>query len=188
MMRAMPESPAPMVLAVHVSAGHTFSKPSAQVIRLLAGLGVDGDAHAGVTVQHLSRVRRDATVPNLRQVHLMHAELFEELADAGHTVRPGDLGENITTRGIDLLALPKGTRLRLGTDAVVELTGLRTPCSQLDAFQPGLMKTTLGRAEDGSLIRKTGVMGIVTQGGEIRPGDQIAMTVPAGAPEALQPV
>jgi len=188
MISAMHESPAATVLAVHVSAGHTFSKPSVEVIRLVAGLGVEGDAHAGVTVQHLSRVRRDATAPNLRQVHLMHAELFEELAEAGHVVCPGDLGENVTTRGIDLLALPTGARLRLGANAVVEVTGLRTPCSQLESFQSGLMKATLGRAEDGSLIRKTGVMGVVIHAGEIRPGDPIEVTVPAGAPEALQPV
>ncbi|MGK2851981.1 MAG: MOSC domain-containing protein [Candidatus Limnocylindrales bacterium] len=184
----MHESPAATVLAVHVSPGHTFSKPSAEVIRLVEGIGVEGDAHAGRTVQHLSRVRRDATAPNQRQVHLMHAELFDELADAGYAVRPGDLGENVTTHGIDLLALPTGTRLRLGSDAVVELTGLRTPCSQLDAFQSGLMKATLGRAEDGSLIRKTGVMAVVVRAGEIRPGDQIDVTAPAGPAEALQPV
>lgn len=188
MMRAMHETPAATVLAVHVSSGHTFSKPSADTIRLVAGMGVEGDAHAGATVQHLSRVRRDPTARNLRQVHLLHAELFDELAGSGYTVRPGDLGENVTTRGLDLLALPTGTRLRLGSDAEVELTGLRTPCSQLDAFQTGLMKATLGRAEDGTLIRKTGVMAVVTRGGAIRPGDPIHMTMPAGAPTALQPV
>lgn len=187
MIRIMHESAA-TVLAVHVSAGHTFSKPSAEAIRLLVGLGVEGDAHAGTTVQHLSRVRRGPSVPNLRQVHLMHVELFEELAEAGYAIDPGDLGENVTTQGIDLLRLPTGTRLRLGSDAIVELTGLRTPCSQLDGFQPGLMKATLGRADDGSLIRKTGVMGVVIESGEVRPGDPIEVTVPAGAPGALQPV
>lgn len=187
-MRAMHDTPAATVLAVHVSAEHTFSKPSADTIRLLTGLGVDGDAHAGATVQHLSRVRRDPTAPNLRQVHLMHAELFDELADAGYAVRPGDLGENVTTRGLDLLALPTGARLRLGSDAEVELTGLRTPCSQLDAFRSGLMKATLGRDDDGTLIRKTGVMAVVTRDGAIRPGDRIRVTMPAGMPEALQPV
>jgi len=133
------------VTAVSLSRGHHFSKPNLLSIRLLAGLGVEGDAHAGVTVKHRSRVRRDPAQPNLRQVHLLHAELFDELRDKGFGVTPGDIGENVTTRGIDLLALPTGTRLRLGDDAVVEITGLRNPCVQLNTFQKGLMAATLER-------------------------------------------
>ena len=166
------------VIAVARSAGHTFSKAAQPAIRLLAGLGVEGDAHQGVTVKHRSRVARDPTQPNLRQVHLIHAELHEELAAAGFTVAPGDLGENVTTRGIDLLGLPVGARLRLGDDAVVEITGLRNPCAQLDRFQSGLLSAVLGRDEDGQLVRKSGVMGIVIESGEVHPGDAIELVLP----------
>ena len=167
------------VEAVSVSPGHTMSKPVTDRIRLLDGLGVEGDAHAGVTVKHRSRVARDPTTPNLRQVHLIHAELHDELRAAGFDVAPGEMGENVTTRGVDLLGLPVDARLRLGSDAVVRITGLRNPCGQLDGLQPGLMAATLGRDADGNLIRKAGVMGVVEAGGEIRPGDPIAVELPA---------
>ena len=160
-------------------AAHAFSKPPASSIRLVAGLGVAGDAHAGTTVQHRSRVARDPTQPNLRQVHLVHAELFDELAAAGFVVAPGELGENVTTRGIDLLALPAGARLRLGATALVEVTGLRNPCQQINNFQTGLMQAVLGRDADGGLVRKTGVMAIVLAGGEVRAGDPIAVELPS---------
>lgn len=174
------------VVAVAASGTHAFSKALQPSIRLLAGLGVEGDAHQGVTVKHRSRVARDPTQPNLRQVHLLHAELLDELAKAGFSVAPGDIGENILTRGIDLLALPRGTRLRLG-EALVEITGLRNPCAQLDRFQPGLMAATLGRDEAGNLIRKAGVMAIVVEAGIVRPGDAIGTQRPAEF-EALQAV
>ena len=177
-----------IVTAVSISSGHHFSKPNALSIHLLAGLGVEGDAHAGVTVKHRSRVRRDPSQPNLRQVHLVHSELFDELRDKGFRVTPGDIGENVTTLGIDLLALPTGTRLRLGDAATVEITGLRNPCVQLDTFQKGLMAATLDKDSDGNLIRKAGVMGVVLVGGEIRPGDAIAVELPAGDHRPLQPV
>src|SRR5262252_3415928 len=143
-----------VVTAVSRSAKHTLVKPNQDSIRLVAGLGVDGDAHQGTTVKHRSRVTRDPTQPNLRQVHLIHAELHEELRAPGFVVAAGQMGENITTRGVDLLGLPTGTRLRLGGAAVVEVTGLRNPCAQLDRIQPGLMAATLGRDEKGRLIRK----------------------------------
>ena len=150
------------VEAVSRSGRHTFSKPGTTVIVLLEGLGVEGDAHAGVTVKHRSRVRRDPTQPNLRQVHLVHGELHDELRAAGFDVGPGDLGENVTTRGVDLLGLPAGTLLRLGAGgAVVEVTGLRNPCVQLDGFADGLMRAVLDRDADGGLVRKAGVMGVV---------------------------
>ncbi len=174
-----------VVVAVHRSATHTFSKPSQRSIRLLAGLGVDGDAHQGVTVKHRSRVARDPSQPNLRQVHLIHSELHDELRAAGHLVAAGQMGENITTRGIDLLGLPTGTHLHVGVTAVIEVTGLRNPCVQLDRLQPGLMAAVLGRAEDGSLIRKAGVMGIVVASGEVRPGDDVEIALP---PEPRQPL
>jgi MOSC domain-containing protein YiiM len=177
-----------IVTAVSLNPGHHFSKPNVLSIRLLEGLGVDGDAHAGKTVKHRSRVRRDPSQPNLRQVHLVHSELFDELRTRCFTVTPGDIGENVTTRGIDLLALPTGTRLRLGEVATVEITGLRNPCVQLDTFQKGLMAATLDKDADGNLIRKAGVMGIVLVGGEIRPGDAIAIELPVGAHRPLQPV
>jgi MOSC domain-containing protein YiiM len=165
-----------------------MSKAARASIRLLLGLGVKGDAHAGATVQHRSRLKRTPGAPNLRQVHLLHAELHDELAAAGFAVAPGELGENVTTRGVDLLALPAGTRLRLGEDAVVELTGLRNPCAQLDGLQPGLMAATLERDATGQLVRKAGVMAIVVAGGDVRPGDAIAVQFPATAHRPLEPV
>jgi MOSC domain-containing protein YiiM len=162
-----------IVTAVSRSTQHTFSKINQEKIFLQAGLGVEGDAHLGETVKHRSRVAADPSQPNLRQVHLIHAELHDELQAAGFAISPGQMGENVTTRGIDLLSLPTGTRLYLGDAAVVELTGLRNPCTQLDQLQHGLMSAVLGRDTDGKLIRKAGVMGIVTESGEIRPGKLI---------------
>lgn len=177
-----------LVLSVARDAGHHFSKARRTSIRLLAGLGVEGDAHAGVTVKHRSRVARDPTQPNLRQVHLIHAELLAELGASGFRVGPGEMGENITTNGIDLLALPTGARLRIGAEAVVEITGLRNPCNQLNLFQPGLMDAVLDRGPDGELIRKAGVMGIVLTGGEVSAGDAIVVELPEGPFTPLKPV
>ena len=176
------------VLAVHRSASHGFSKHAEEAITLLEGLGVEGDAHAGVTVKHRSRVARDPSAPNLRQVHLLHAELFDELVARDHAVFPGDMGENVTTRGLDLLALPAGTRLRLGEQAEVEITGLRNPCSQIDRFQPGLTQAVLDRDAQGNLVRKAGVMAVVTRGGEVRPDDTITVALPPQPHRPLQPV
>lgn len=176
------------VAAVSVSPGHAFSKANRECVRLLEGLGVEGDAHLGVTVKHRSRVRQDPTQPNLRQVHLIHSELLDELRTAGFDVHPGDLGENVTTRGVDLLALPVGTRLHLGGDAVVEVTGLRNPCSQLDGFQRGLTAAVLDRDADGNLVRKAGIMGVVVAGGEVRPGDEVRVVLPPAPHRALAPV
>ena len=167
-----------VVTAVCRSATHTFGKAPQNGIRLVAGLGVEGDAHAGQTVKHRSRVAADPTQPNLRQVHLIHAELHDELRAAGFDATAGQMGENVTTRGVDLLALPVGTRLRLGDTAVIELTGLRNPCVQLDGFRPGLMATVLGRDERGNLIRKSGVMAVVRAGGDVRPGDPVRVEFP----------
>jgi MOSC domain-containing protein YiiM len=177
-----------VVTAVSRSKEHTFSKPNEAGITLVAGLGVEGDAHQGVTVKHRSRVARDPTQPNLRQVHLIHEELHHELRDSGFVVKPGDIGENVTTSGIDLLALPTCTRLYLGADAVVEVTGLRNPCLQLEGFQRGLQKAVLDRDENGKLVRKAGIMSIVVSGGEVRPGDPIRVELPAEPHTALEPV
>ncbi|WP_441251533.1 MOSC domain-containing protein [Kitasatospora sp. McL0602] len=174
--------------AVSRSGGHEFSKPNEPSVRLLAGLGVEGDAHLGVTVKHRSRVAQDPTQPNLRQVHLMHEELFDELEQAGHAVRAGELGENVTTRGVDLLGLPRGAQLHLGPEAVVEVTGLRNPCLQIDGFQDGLLRLVVGRDEAGQVVRKAGVMGVVLAGGEIRPGDAVKVVLPDGPFEALERV
>ncbi|HEV7409688.1 MAG TPA: MOSC domain-containing protein [Bradyrhizobium sp.] len=176
------------VLAVSLHSAHGFSKTPALSIRLLRGLGVAGDAHMGETVKHRSRVRKDPAQPNLRQVHLMHAELFDELRAKGFGVQPGDLGENVTTSGIDLLALPTGARLHLGATAVVEVTGLRNPCIQIDDFQKGLMAATLDKDATGNLIRKAGIMSIVLADGEVRPGDTIRITLPGGPHRPLQAV
>ena len=176
------------VTAVSCSGTHTMSKPNEGSIRLLEGLGVEGDAHLGVTVKHRSRVAKDPTVPNLRQVHLIHAELHDELRAQGFELAPGEMGENVTTRGLDLLGLPTGTRLRLGDDAVVEVTGLRNPCRQLDGLQKGLMAATLDRDADGNLVRKAGIMAIVIAGGEVRPGDPIGIDLPAPPHRRLEAV
>ena len=177
-----------IVTAVSRSGTHTMSKPNQDSIQLLTGLGVADDSHQGDTVKHRSRVKRDPTQPNLRQVHLIHAELHDELRDAGFTVAPGQMGENITTRGVDLLGLPVGTRLLLGETATVEVTGLRNPCAQLDGIAPGLMKATLDRDDDGNLVRKAGVMGVVVSGGKVRPGDVIRVELPPVPHKPLQPV
>lgn len=176
------------VTAVSCSATHSLKKPNDERITLLAGLGVEGDAHAGETVKHRSRVARDPNQPNLRQVHLIHEELHDELRTSGFEVMPGQMGENITTRGVDLLGLPVGTRLHLGKQAVVEVTGLRNPCAQLNEIQPGLMAATLGRDEHGNLIRKAGIMGIVVEGGDIRPDDSIRVALPTEPHVPLGPV
>jgi MOSC domain-containing protein YiiM len=173
------------VVAVCRSPRHRFSKESVPAVTLIEGVGVEGDAHAGATVQHRSRKRWRPDLPNLRQVHLLHAELLDELAfDLG----PGDVGENVLTRGVDLLGLPTGARLHLGAAAVVEVTGLRNPCVQLDRFAEGLMEAMVRHEPDGTQVRLAGVMGVVLAGGEVRPGDPVVVDLPAGEPVPLRPV
>ena len=176
------------VISVSRSAEHTFGKTNGEGIRLLAGLGVEGDAHMGETVKHRSRVRQDPTQPNLRQVHLIHAELHDELRAAGFAVFAGQMGENVTTRGVDLLGLPTGATLYLGEKASVRVTGLRNPCKQLDDFRSGLMQAVLGRDEAGNLVRKAGIMGVVLAGGEVRPGDEVRAVLPPGPHHPLERV
>jgi MOSC domain-containing protein YiiM len=178
----------PVVVTVHVNREHTMGKTSVGCIQLAEGLGVVGDAHFGATVQHRSRLRQDPSQPNLRQVHLVQAELLEELAERDFSVRPGQMGENVTTRGLDLLNLPKNTLLRLGDEALLLLTGLRNPCAQLDGIQPGLMSAVLDRDQDGALVRKAGVMAIVVNPGFVRPGDPIRVQLPPEPQHDLQPV
>lgn len=178
----------PHVVAVHRKSNHSFSKDSAGAIELVVGSGVAGDAHFGTTVKHRSRVAKDPTQPNLRQVHLMHAELFTELATQGLYVLPGQMGENITTAHLDLLALPEGTVLSLGPEAQVQVTGLRNPCAQIEAFMPGLLAAVLGRAPDGSLVRKAGIMAIVLRSGTVSPGDPIAIASLPATRAPLRPV
>ncbi|KWV92671.1 MOSC domain-containing protein [Erythrobacter sp. YT30] len=167
------------VVAVSRDSLHRFSKPKAREIRIMAGLGVRGDAHAGETVQHLSRVTANPKAPNLRQVHLIHSELFGELAQKGFTVRPGDLGENITTRGIELLELGRDTLLRIGPEVVLSVTGLRNPCGQINNFRPGLLKHLAFNTRE-RIIRKAGIMSVALKGGIIRPGDRISIDPPDG--------
>jgi MOSC domain-containing protein YiiM len=176
------------VVAVSRDARHHFSKPNEFWIRLVAGLGVDGDAHSGRTVKHRSRVARDPKQPNLRQVHLLHTELLNELQAKGFAISAGQIGENVLTEGVDLLGLGTGTRLVLGAEAVVEITGLRNPCVQLNRFRQGLMAAVLDRDPEGGLVRKAGVMGIVLVGGEVRPGDPIRVELPKGPYRPLMPV
>jgi hypothetical protein len=176
------------VTAVSRSPHHTFSKAPQESIRLVAGMGVESDAHAGEKVKHRSRVRFLPAPSNLRQVHLIHGELHDELNAAGFSVHPGEMGENVTTRGVDLLGLPTGTRLHLGDSAVVEVTGLRNPCVQLDRFQDGLLAACLDRDAEGNLVRKSGVMGVVLAGGEVRAGDAIRVELPDEPHHPLKPV
>jgi MOSC domain-containing protein YiiM len=167
----------PVVVAVHCNEGHAFSKSTREAIRLIENWGVEGDAHAGPTDQHLYHIRRFGAQPNLRQVHLIHAELLDDVGTKGHKVLPGDLGENISTRHLDLLGLPQGARLHIGPHAVIELTGLRNPCRQIDDFQPGLLSHLVERGPAG-VVRKGGVMSIVLRGGIVRPGDRIEVELP----------
>jgi hypothetical protein len=168
----------PVVAAVWASATHSFSKFACAELRLIEGQGVAGDAHCGVTVKHRSRVAVDPTQPNLRQVHLIQGELFDELAARGFGVQPGQLGENLTTRGIDLLALPRHAELRIGADVVLRITGLRNPCPQIENFEAGLLKAVVDRDADGEVVRKAGVMSVVLAGGVVRPGDAITVHLP----------
>ena len=176
------------VTAVSTGTRHGIGKDTHDAIRLVEGHGVEGDVHAGEKVKHRSRVRKDPEQPNLRQVHLIHAELHDELAEQGFELGPGQMGENVLTSGVELLALPTGARLRLGSEAVVEVTGLRNPCSQLDEIAPGLMEAVLDRDPDGELVRKSGVMGVVLEGGEVRPGDSIQVELPPEPHVRLSPV
>lgn len=182
------EIPFGRVVSVSVSGTHTFTKDVQQSIRLLAGLGVEGDAHLGTTVKHRSRVAKDPTQPNLRQVHLLHEELLDELNAAGFRLYPGAIGENILTRGIDLLRLPQGAQLHIGNEAIVEVTGMRDPCKQLNQFRSGLMAAVLDRDASGNLVRKAGIMGVVRVGGDIKPNDQIRVELPVGDHRALDRV
>jgi hypothetical protein len=168
-----------VVEAVSCSGAYTMAKPNVDVIRLVAGHGVEGDVHAGTTVKHRSRMRRDPTAPNLRQVHLIHAELHDELRAGGFSVVAGQMGENVTTRGVDLLGLATGTRLQLGPSAVVEVTGLRNPCAQLDGIEPGLLDACVEREGAVVTVRRAGVMGVVVAGGPVRVGDAIVVVPPA---------
>lgn len=176
------------VESVFKSNTHTMRKFKQASIMLLAGLGVEGDAHMGVTVKHRSRVAADPTQPNLRQVHLIRAELHDELNARGFAIEAGQMGENMTTRGIDLLSLPKGTKMFLGETAMLEITGLRNPCTQLDGLQDGLMNAVLDRDEAGNLVRKAGIMGVVLADGEVKPGDEIRVELPAEPFERLERV
>jgi MOSC domain-containing protein YiiM len=174
--------------ALSRSARHAFSKDTAAVLTLLAGVGVAGDCHAGETVQHLSRVRRNPGEPNLRQVHLVAAELYDELSEKGYDVAAGQLGENITTRGLDLLGLTRGTRLQVGPEAVLEVTGLRNPCVQIERFRPGLLAEVLTRDGAGAVVRRAGIMSVVQVGGDIRCGDEITVRTPPPPFVSLSPV
>jgi len=177
----------PAVVALHRSPAHSFSKEPVGEIELVAGVGVTGDAHAGPLVQHRSRVAADPTQPNLRQVHLIASELFGVVAAAGHVVAAGDLGENVTTVGLDVEALAVGSVLALGDDALVAITGLRNPCRQIERFRPGLLRE-VAVATDRGLVRRAGVMGVVVRGGTVRVGDAIEVSTPPGPARSLRPV
>lgn len=178
----------PHIVSVNRSPGYTLIKPSEPSITLLEGLGVEGDAHMGTTVKHRSRVAKDPTQPNLRQVHLIHAELHDEFATKGMPLSPGQMGENVTTRGLDILGLPKGTILQLGAEAVIEITGLRNPCHQLNNIHDGLLNACIDKDAEGNIIRKAGVMAIVLKGGVVHAGDPIIVNLPEGEHVPLQPV
>ncbi len=174
----MPQTMTGTIIAVSATATHGFSKEPRDAITLLAGLGVEGDAHCGTTVQHLYRIGKDPTAPNLAQVHFLPVELFAEMAALGFMLAPGDMGENVLTEGLDLVTLPTGTLFAIG-DVVVEISGIRDPCKKIDALGHGLTKAMFGREPDGSLRRKAGIMGVVRKGGTVKPGDVIQVTLPA---------
>lgn len=176
----------PAVIAVASDTNHNFSKPTQPAITLIAGFGVEGDAHGGKTVQHLSDKKKNPEAPNLRQVHLMHAELFDELAEQGIAVLPGQMGENIVTRGIDVLNLPQGAEFHFPSGAVIEITGLRSPCKKLNTIHPNLLKAVVEKRADGSVNKKTGIMSIVMKGGEVCEGDAIEVVLPKGEHKALE--
>ena len=176
------------IIALNISPTHSFSKLPRNSIELIAGIGIKGDTHAGKTVQHRSRVAKDPSQPNLRQVHLIHTELHQELNSKGFNISPGDMGENITTKGIDLLNLPTNSKLHLGKKAIIKITGLRNPCAQLDAFEPGLMSAVLDKDEDGKIVRKAGIMSIVVSGGVIKVGDRIKVELPPKPYRSLEKV
>ncbi len=176
------------VIAVALDGGHCFSKLIVPQITIVAGLGVDGDAHQGVTVKHRSRVKTDPSQSNLRQVHLIHSELFDEVAEQGFRVSPADLGENITTKGIDLLGLSRRARLKVGAEVVLEVTGLRNPCAQINDFRMGLLSAVLDRGQNGELIRKCGIMSVVLRGGRVQAGDRIVVELPEPPFFPLEPV
>ena len=167
------------VIALHRSAVHNFSKQPETSLNLLQGLGIEGDAHMGATVKHRSRVAANPNQPNLRQVHLLHAEMIDEIRGKGFDIKSGDVGENITTHGIDLINLPRHTRLHIGSSVILSVTGLRNPCAQLDNFQSGLTQAFLGKTADGKLIRKAGIMAIVLESGAIHQGDEIRLELPS---------
>ena len=182
----MPANANGWVFAICSSPKHGFSKQPQRSIRLLAGRGVEGDAHCGETVQHLYLKRRNPLAPNRMQVHLLQSELFDELAFVGYALTAGQLGENITTRGIGLLNLPQGTRLHLGGEAVVELTGLRTPCKLIEDFKPGLLKQVISRDAANKVLAKAGVMAIVLHGGDVHERSPIRVEYPAARHVPLQ--
>lgn len=179
--------PDPIVIAVASDKAHNIIKPVRETIKLIAGWGIEGDAHAGKTVQHRYDKRRNPDAPNLRQVHLMHAELFDEMRELGITVEPGQMGENITTRNVDTLNLPRGTRLKIG-EAVIEMTGLRNPCKYLNQVAPGLMQACINKYVDGTVFPQSGVMGIIVQSGHVKAGDEIHIILPEEPYERLKPV
>lgn len=174
------------VIAVASDKAHNFSKPTQPAINLIAGFGVEGDAHGGATVQHLSDKKKNPEAPNLRQVHLMHAELFDELAEQGITVLAGQMGENIVTRGIDLLSLSEGTEFHFPSGAIIQITGLRSPCKKLNTIHPDLLKAVVEKRADGSVNKKTGVMSVVLTGGKVCEGDEIKVVTPQGEHKPLE--
>lgn len=182
----MTEGERPSVVAVSKDARHRFSKQPCEQITLLKGLGVEGDAHSGATVQHVHRLAREPAQPNLRQVHLLAREFFDEAREQGYELAPGDLGENVLTQGLDVLGLPQDTLLLIGSQAVVRVTGLRDPCRQIDRFRPGLLKVAIGRDQKGQVLIKAGIMSVVTTGGIIRTGDTIEVELPAPPHQRLE--
>ncbi len=173
-------------MSVSLSEDHNFSKKTCSRITLLKGLGVEGDAHCGAKVQHRSRVAKNPDQPNLRQIHLLQSEILDELKGLGFSVQPGEMGENITTAGIDLISLPTNARIKIGNSAVIEIKGLRNPCSQINDFKKGLMNQFLAKDQTGNAVYKAGVMGIVLEGGEIARGDKISVSMPDGPHIKLQ--
>ncbi|SRR6266446_5986019 len=165
------------VIAVCCNPEPDLPKPVVDAVHLIENWGVEGDYHAGSLVRHRYLAKKDPTRPNMRQVLLMDAAVFAELAQNDIHIGPGMMGENITIEGMAMMQLAVGTRLAIGS-AIVEVTERRSPCYQLNGIDPRLLKA-VARKQDGQAIFKAGIMAQILQGGWVRAGDLVKVLSPA---------
>lgn len=165
------------VIAVCCNPEPGLPKPVVDTVHLIENWGVEGDYHAGPLVRHRYLAKKDPTKPNMRQVLLMDAVVFADLAQNDIHIGPGMMGENITIEGLAVMQLAVGTRLAIGS-AVVEVTERRSPCYQLNGIDPRLLKAVVTK-QDGQAIFKAGIMTRILQGGWVRAGDLVKVLSPA---------